>query len=345
VHCGNRQGSGTVVNGEKGYVLTSAHVVMDVSTGATALSCTVGFLEDPTARPVYLYRADIVRSTFQADGQLDFAILHITDQISSQGISLPFPSLKTDEFAVLHDSIHVLGFAGGQQLLFEADGSITGFRGGHIQTNALISPGDSGGAGLDDQGNLVGIPTRIATMYNADGSVANVSYELVDIRAVENWLDLFSPNLHDQFFTHADPTRFHQTAVFVHDTDLGCEDLVKTSVSPSVFCLLPNSLRRVFPNADAFHSWFPDFSTILQVAPEDLADFRVTGNVTLKPGSLVKFETSPNVFLVVDSSGLLRLVPSETKALQLWGPNWGALVHGVSDLFFSNYSIGQALDE
>ena len=42
IECGNRQGSGTIINPTSKFVLTNAHVVMDVDTKVVASSCIVG---------------------------------------------------------------------------------------------------------------------------------------------------------------------------------------------------------------------------------------------------------------------------------------------------------------
>lgn len=346
VHCGDRQGSGTVINGDQGYVLTSGHVAADVTTGTPMLasSCEVGFLEDPTADPRYYYRASITRFVFNRELGQDFAILQIGEQLSPRGIPRPFPFLKTNEFPAVGDAVQVLGFSDRSTRLVYRTGTIEDFLYGYIKTTAQINPGDSGGPGLDVNNNIIGMATRIVTVVDRDTQKEVISYELVDIRAVMTWLDTFGTNEEDKFFTHSDPVRYHQTAVFINQSDLGCTNLARTQVSPTVYCTMPNDKRLAFPNDDTFLSWFPNFDNVLRVTPTDIAPFTLTGNVTYKPGTLVKSATAPMVYLVVDSFGTLRWIPTEAKAIQLWGPSWASLVHDIPDEFWTNYTMGQPLD-
>ena len=46
--------------------------------------------------------------------------------------------------------------------------------------------------------------------------------------------------------------------------------------------------------------------------------FTLKRNVTYRPGTLVKSATGPSVFVVVDSFGTMRWIPTEEKARSLW---------------------------
>lgn len=343
IECGNRQGSGTIINPTSKFVLTNAHVVMDVDTKVVASSCIVGLVENPVDQPVYFYRANVVRSVFEQEGNLDFAILQITQQISRAGISEAFPSVKTDEFSTKGNPVEVVGYPGGTGQIVISEGTIEDFERGFIQTNAQLSPGDSGGAALNAEFHLIGIPTRIVNILSFDPSQNRTTYELVDIRAVMNWLDTFGPNEHDTYFTHANPDHYHLTANYITDASLGCTAMVRTVLNSTVYCLLPNNERLVFPDAKTFLSWQGDFTSVELINLPDIANYRIKRNVTYKPGSLIKSSTSANVYVVIDDQGTLRLIPSEERAIALWGPNWAGLVKDVPDEFWPNYRMGQPI--
>lgn len=343
VVCGNRQGSGTVINGQDGYVLTNAHVVVDLSLKQPANSCTIGFIEAVGANASLFYAADVVRWTYDEERNQDFAILQIGNQITRRGLSRPFPSLKTNEFSAINDPVSVLGYSNNDRTLSITNGAITSFERGFIHTTAKISPGDSGGAGLDQNFHLIGSPTRIVYTQTDTGAQAE-TYELVDIRAVMNWLDTFGLNEHDKYFTHNDYTRYHQNAVFISQSDLGCEYVARTRLSSTVYCALPEGTRQVFPNDETYFSWFPDFKNVIIATLESIAQYRLTKNVTFKPGSLIKSATSPSVYVVVDGFGTIRHITSEARAIQLWGPSWASLVRDIPDEFWTNYAIGQPLE-
>jgi V8-like Glu-specific endopeptidase len=343
VACDIYQGSGTVVNGTDGYVLTAGHVVIDdLQTGQLAQGCTVGFA-DSQGRPRYMYQAAIVRAVYNEKLNQDFAILKIGSAIGVDHLERPFPFLKTNEFSSNGDVVHVMGYPGPDHVLTVSNGTITDYTGGYINVTAEVAPGDSGGSGIDDSGNLIGVPTRIETFTSSSGQ-QRVAYQLVDIRAVMNWLDTFGVNEEDKFFTHVDFNRYHQAAVFVGQGDLGCSDLARSPEVSSVYCLVADGTRFAFPTDTTYFSWFADFQNVVLVDPATLANYRLIRNVTFKPGSLVKVKTAPAVYVVVDSFGTLRRIPSEEKAVQLWGPAWAGLVFDIPDEFWTNYTIGQPLE-
>ncbi len=343
VDCAGRQGSGSIINGDAGYVLTAAHVAIEIRSKTPATSCRVGLIELENGAPTYFYRASIVKYTFDESKNRDYAILKIEDPIGDFVIPKPFPMLQTNEFAVLHEPLSLYGFPFGGQQLFSRTGTIEKFEHGIIQTDAEISPGDSGGAALDQGDRLIGVPTRIVTTTNGDNTYT-VTYELQDIRSVMTWLDTYGINDHDRYFAHQDYTRYHQNAVFVQDSDLDCEYVARTQLSSTVYCLMNNGERLIFPNDPTFSSWFPNFDEVILATPASIIEYPLNRNVTYKPGSLVKLRTAPSVYVVVDSFGTLRWVPTEEKAKELWGSGWASLVKDIPDEFWTNYTVGQPLE-
>jgi len=340
VVCGGLQGSGTVINGTDGYVLTGGHVAIDTQTLVEQKNCQVGF-PNAAGKPTFFYSATIEHAVFNPKLNQDFAVVRIGQAIGKDSLTRPFPSLKTNEFTSKGDAITLLGYSDGDELS-ETSGVIIDYVGGFIRTSAEVAPGDSGGTAVDVNGNLFGVPTRIVTIF--DGDTQTVFYELVDIRSVMNWLDTFDQNAHDKFFSHTDHNRYHNSAVFITQTDLGCFALGRTVSVSSVYCLMGDGTRLSFPLDTTFFSWFPDFDDVDNYQDDVIASHRLVRNVTFKPGTLVKSATSPSVYVVVDSFGTLRKIPSEQKATELWGSAWAALVFDIPDAFWTNYTIGQPLD-
>lgn len=346
VSCDTRQGGGTVINGQQGFILTNAHVAIDVQTKKPATECLVGFINEDR-KPTYFYRATIQRWIFNSNRGQDFAILQIEERLSPHGVQTPYPFIATNEFASVGDHVGVYGYQGGGEELMARDGTIRSFNDGYIQVDAEIQPGDSGGTALDSQFRLIGVPTRIVTITTLDGdtfTTTDVIYEFVDIREVMLWLDTFGINEHDRYFIHGDGVRYHKNAVFVDQRRLNCEYVARTAISPTTFCLTMNNERYAFPNEATYMSWYADFSAIFSISPEELRKYTPTRNVTFKPGTLVKSATSPSVYIVVDVFGTIRWVPTEEKAKNLWGNNWASFVHDIPDEFFGNYTIAQPLE-
>ena len=101
--------------------------------------------------------------------------------------------------------------------------------------------------------------------------------------------------------------------------------------------------RYVFPDANVFHSWFPDFSTVQTVSDWEIASYPLQKNVTFKPGAwMVKITTDPKVY-AVDAYGTLRWVTSEQVAAALYGSQWNTQIRDIPDSFFENYAFGQPI--
>ncbi len=346
VVCENRQGSGTIVS-ENGMVLTNAHVVakIDEQPLRAASECQVGIIDPTTERVRFIYRARVERFVFDEAHNQDFAFLQIETAITPDSLAKPYPFRKIWEFSAIDDRMWTLGFPGngnGTSSFTVQSGFIQGFSNGFVRTTALFRPGNSGGTGLNERGELIGIPTRIVTIIE-DGQPQRTFYELVDIRAVLEWLDTLGPMERERFFTFADPARSRQTISFIQQSSLDCEHLARAESVSTVFCLLPGNIRITFPNLATYLSWYPNFDRIKNVPDASLADFRLVRNVTFRPGTLVKSQTSPDVYLVTDVFGTMRHIPSEERAIILWGANWASLVRDIPDAFFVNYSIGPPL--
>jgi S1-C subfamily serine protease len=169
-------GSGTLLPG--GFILTNQHVsdvssIIEESRG----NKNIEVLEDKlvvmlTKRtdepPIATYIADIII----ADENLDLAVLRIAYDLSGQEIDpadldLPFIELGDSDTLDLGDKINIFGYPGiGGDTITFTSGNVSGFSSegkvsrGWIKTDATIAGGNSGGTGVNDQAELVGIPTR-----------------------------------------------------------------------------------------------------------------------------------------------------------------------------------------
>lgn len=341
VRCGNRQGSGVVINADKGYVLTNAHVLLNLET-SVAGPCQIAFVKE-NLKPSIYYEATWDKFTFDESQNRDFAILKIGDPISSDALPV-FPQLRTDEFSKVGDPISVLGFpktANGFQSV--TTGTIQELERGIIKTDTVISPGSSGGAGINAENNLIGIATRILLRQVEPGVEEIVHYELVDLRAILTWLDTFGTDVHDEYVTHANFEKYHGPMSFFIPGNLQCALLAKSDLADTVYCLKQDGTRTVFPNNATYHTWFADFSGIVTVPVEQLAAYRLTRSVTMKPGTLVKIQTDPKVYIVGDIFGTLRWIENEDRAKELYGDGWAGFVKDVPVEFFMNYRSGSPI--
>jgi S1-C subfamily serine protease len=172
-------GSGTVLSAD-GFILTNHHVT-DVSDLIAEVENTptikirenqlVVLVTKQSDQPaVATYIAEVV-----ADSEkLDLAVLKITKDLSgkpidSSSLNLPFVELGDSDSIDLGDTINIFGYPGiGGDTITFTSGNVSGFdseRGingrAWIKTDATIAGGNSGGTGVDNDGKLIGVPTRI----------------------------------------------------------------------------------------------------------------------------------------------------------------------------------------
>ncbi len=150
-------GSGVIFDGEKGLIVTNAHVVKDQKIIVVTL------------KDARRYRANLVAK----DEGFDLAVLHI----KAPGLnSINFGNsdqLKVGDFVAAIGSPFGLTqtvTSGMISALNRNEPQMEGFQ-SFIQTDAPINPGNSGGALVDMQGNLIGINTGIFSTSGGSNGV------------------------------------------------------------------------------------------------------------------------------------------------------------------------------
>ncbi len=179
-------GSGSLIS-EQGYVLTNFHVVGNPKTGQLYNRekwALVGLnWNNPADTPDTFYRAEVT----QSDRRLDLALLHIFALKDGDPLpaNLVFPSLPVGNSDALKfgDPIAVIGYPGlGGDTPTLTRGAVSGFlldednnlERGWIKTDAEINPGNSGGMAINNQGELVGVPTQAFTGTNVTGKISEI---------------------------------------------------------------------------------------------------------------------------------------------------------------------------
>jgi hypothetical protein len=160
--------SGTLL-GEDGLILTNYHVVAEVAENAeerdpVIIAATI----HPQEPPRELFRGRVV----MFDKTLDLALIQTTcgfyRQPLPRGYRFPFLPLGDSAALEIGDRVSIVGFpaiggTAGRVSVTLTQGVVSGFEqtpiGVLIKTDANISPGSSGGAALDDQWRLIGVPT------------------------------------------------------------------------------------------------------------------------------------------------------------------------------------------
>lgn len=192
-------GSGTVIDAEQGLILTNAHVVAPSAPGTGVrdgiaeprlapnpdeIEIWVSSGLDNDAQPTY--RGRVVA----ADGYLDLAVVQITEFISGALIEdgdlddLVELEIGDSDEVSSGDAIRVVGYPGvarsGSPLVTSGDIG-NAIRDDRLRMNralfnttAEISPGNSGGAAVDGDGRLVGVPTSVLVEGETGGRLGHI---------------------------------------------------------------------------------------------------------------------------------------------------------------------------
>ena len=125
---------------------------------------------------------------------------------------------------------------------------------------------------------------------------------------------------------------------------------VKTAGSSTVYYVDDGGVRHAYPNQKTWESWYgeaqsskPKVQNMIEtVKAEELAGIALGENVAMRPGSLVKIPSAPQVY-AVEAGGILRPLVGEQTAIDLYGYNWAKKVIDVPEVFFSDYQIGKSV--
>lgn len=170
-------GSGTIVE-PGGLIYTNRHVVDDAD------DFQIEILDDLNEKPIPRYLARLVG--FSTD--VDFAVLQIDRDMEGRSVnpaSLNLPYLETAQPTVQRgDRVYVFGYPGiGEGYLAFTEGAVTTIRNGTMgderlpvwyQTDAQISPGNSGGLAVNGNSEIVGIPTAVRTEETTGGRLGGI---------------------------------------------------------------------------------------------------------------------------------------------------------------------------
>lgn len=121
--------------------------------------------------------------------------------------------------------------------------------------------------------------------------------------------------------------------------------VVKGKGLSTLYYIGEDGKRYVFPNDKTYFSWFDDFTEVEEIEMDELYEYSLGGNARYKPGKLlVKITTDPKVY-AVSSDGKLRWIKSEEMAKYYYGDNWNKMIDDVPDSFFTDYEIGEDIDD
>jgi S1-C subfamily serine protease len=208
-------GSGTILSAD-GIILTNAHVAAPTAPGLATLynDPELLFSEQPDQLVIALHQAadrppieTYVAEVVAADGPLDLAVIKIVadldgNALDSSSLNLPFVEIGDSDTIGLGDEIRVLGYpgAGGETITF-TKGNVSGFESqdfvgdrAWIKTDTTVSPGNSGGLGVNARGQIIGVPSFVREATGgAINRLRSVNYALPLLEAVQSGRAYESP--------------------------------------------------------------------------------------------------------------------------------------------------------
>jgi len=117
--------------------------------------------------------------------------------------------------------------------------------------------------------------------------------------------------------------------------------LIKTKDFPAVYFVDTNGIRHLFVTGKIYDSWFSAWKIrpVINVISQDAFDAITAGaNMTVRPGHLIKFNSSPAIYEVLSDNSLCR-VANSSASLALFGINWQNKIVNSSLADYSNYTI------
>lgn len=189
-------GSGTVLDAEKGTILTNYHVMGARETQRLYSDlglAVIGVMPpDLKGAPILKYMARLAA----ADPELDLAVLRISGLFDDPRAGLPanlgltaVPRADSDDL-MIGDTLYVIGYPGlGGNTVTMSAGLVSGFLDEDndglfewIKTDAEVNRGNSGGLAVNDQWQFIGVPSRGFSEIDTAGKISLIRTGNVALR-------------------------------------------------------------------------------------------------------------------------------------------------------------------
>ena len=179
-------GSGTVLDADRGIILTNYHVMGDTDKGELYNSDGLAYIAvnppDLHGAPVIKYVANMIKGS----PELDLAVLRISGLADDTKAKLPknlglvAVDRGNSDDLLPGDPLGVIGFPGlGGSTVTFTDGVVSGFLDENedgvfdwIKTDTEVNPGNSGGLAIDQQGDFIGVPTAGYSRADVAGKIS-----------------------------------------------------------------------------------------------------------------------------------------------------------------------------
>ncbi|MDG1949985.1 MAG: Ig-like domain-containing protein, partial [bacterium] len=129
----------------------------------------------------------------------------------------------------------------------------------------------------------------------------------------------------------------------INEEPVATNGQIRTDSSPGVYSTFADGTRRVFMNSLTYFTWHNDFDAVETVETPVMSDYALTGVMLPKAGTvLVKIQSIPNVYYLEENPDdeyrpILRWIPDEETAIELFGDDWALSVVDIEPTFFTKF--------
>jgi len=173
IYAGTSQsGSGIVIDAQKRYVLTNAHVVLDAYSYRSLEDFSVCTVESEQSSA----KCDFTARLLVADVDNDLALLKVNETKASTAFSKAIDIYAKSD-AVIGDKLSILGFPGlGGETITASQGIVSGFvvnngEVDYLKTDSTLISGNSGGLAIDENGDFLGMPSAYLSGNNGEANI------------------------------------------------------------------------------------------------------------------------------------------------------------------------------
>jgi S1-C subfamily serine protease len=215
-------GSGTVITAD-GAILTAGHVLDDEARRRAHDLFVVGRFRREGAEPELVCAG--LPSAAKRLRAVDLALIACDRDLNGQpwsGPRWPAVPLGRSQTITPGAQIWVLGYGGlGGARMHASAGLVSGWTGEHggagrrdyMRTDATVAPGSSGGAAVDEAGNLIGVPSAYRPIVAERAGVTVAAGEVGLIRPIELARDLLAVAQAGFVPTRDDPAAAESAAI------------------------------------------------------------------------------------------------------------------------------------
>lgn len=135
-------------------------------------------------------------------------------------------------------------------------------------------------------------------------------------------------------------SEFKHVPVYALNSNISSGDLISVQGHSAVYYYGADKKRHVFPTEKEFYSWFTadDFNNVTVISLEDAAKIPLGKSMIMKPGSLIKEPSRPQVYFV-NTSGRLQHVQTPSLARYFFGNLWANFVKDIGASRMLDYTI------